>query len=69
MRRNDNEEDNFDTKSFTHSKSLRIEFEQKMDPKKRKERKDSYKVKITTFHEYEVDDCDPKDLFGKVPTN
>ena len=40
-----------------------------MDGKKKKSRKDSYKVKITTFHEYEMDNCDPKDLFGKGPTN
>ena len=38
-----------------------------MNNKKKKNRKDSYKVKITTFHEYEMDDCDPKDLFGNIP--
>ena len=38
-----------------------------MNNKKKKDRKDSYKVKITTFHEYEMDNCDPKDLFANVP--
>ena len=42
-------DDNCDNKSFTHSKSVRIEFNQKVADKK-KGRKDSYKVKITTFH-------------------
>jgi hypothetical protein len=49
-----------DAKSFTHSRSIRIEFEQKMDPNLKKKRKDSYKVKVTSFHEYEMDDCDPR---------
>ena len=44
------DDDKFDSKSFTHSKSVRIEFEQKMNNKKKKNRKDSYKVKVTTFH-------------------
>jgi hypothetical protein len=38
-----------------------------MDPNAKKKRKDSYKVKVTSFHEYEMEDCDPKDLFGKNP--
>lgn len=60
------EEDNSDARSFTHSKSIRIEFEQKMGPFQKKERKDSVKVKVTTFHEYEMEDCNPADLFGKA---
>jgi hypothetical protein len=40
-----------------------------VDPSERK-RKDSYKVKITTFHEYEMEDCDPTQIFGgKSPKN
>ena len=34
-----------------------------MDPYKKKKRKDSYKVKVTSFHEYEMDNCDPRELF------
>lgn len=45
-------EDNSDARSYTHSKSIKIEFEQKVDPFKKKQRKDSVKVKVTTFHEY-----------------
>ena len=55
----DSSDDNSDSKSFTHSRSIRIEFEQKVDPSKKKKRKDSYKVKVTSFHEYEMDDCNP----------
>jgi len=40
-----------DTQSYTASRSIRIELEQQLNPKK-KDRKDSYKVKITTFREY-----------------
>lgn len=36
-----------------------------MGPFQKKERKDSVKVKVTTFHEYEMDDVNPADLFGK----
>lgn len=40
-----------------------------MDPHLKKARKDSYKVKITTFHQYEMEDCNPQHLFGNVPKN
>lgn len=52
-----------------HSKSVRIELEQNQDPHLKKSRKDSYKVKITTFHEYEMEDCDPRDLMDNMPNN
>lgn len=45
-----NDECKDDAKSFTHSRSIRIEFEQKKDLDSKKKRKDSYKVKVTSFH-------------------
>lgn len=39
-----------------HSKSIRIELEQMQDLSGKRKRKDSYKVKITTYREYEVGD-------------
>ena len=64
----DEEDKKSDTKSFTASRSIRIELEQQMDPKK-KNRKDSYKVKITTFREYEMEhNGNPMDLFKGATT-
>ena len=40
-----------------------------MNPNQKKHRKDSYKVKITSFHEYELEDCDPRDFFSKKDVN
>lgn len=45
-----------DDKSYCHSKSIRIELEKNNS---RKHRKDSYKVKIITCHQYEMDDINP----------
>ena len=47
---NNEEDDKDDSKSYSHSRHIRIELEQRGDQKKK--RKDSYKVKITSFHEY-----------------
>lgn len=48
----EDEKDNF----AAHSKSIRIELEQQQNFDPQRKRKDSYKVKITTCREYEVND-------------
>jgi hypothetical protein len=60
------EDEHGENRSFTHSKSIRIELEQKVDNGKNKKRKDSYKVKITTFQEYEMEDVNPEDFFKQA---
>ena len=47
-----NFDDKEDAKSYTHSRSIRIQFQQKTDANQKKKRKDSYKVKVTSFHQY-----------------
>ena len=44
------------------TKSIKIELEQKQNMDDKRQRKDSYKVKITTFREYELEG-NPSDLF------
>jgi hypothetical protein len=51
---------------ISQSKSIRIELEQNQKKGEKRARKDSYKVKITTFREYEVEGS-PTDLFGVDP--
>lgn len=59
---NDLDDSNMDGKSYRHSKSIRIEFQKN---KGKKQRKDSYKVKIITCHQYQMEDVNEKDLFEK----
>ena len=42
--------------SLNHRKSIKIELEQKQVMNEKKKRKDSYKVKITTCRQYELED-------------
>lgn len=58
----------YEAEGGPQSKSIKIELEQTQNFDEKRQRKDSYKLKITTFREYDIEG-NPNDLFSHGQPN